>query len=118
MNNECVNQMESDGSAVEDKRTLKRVKNINIVASNSFHSMNMSNTWENPIIHKKLLISCYNFDADDHIAPKCLIPCNEENVKRSKKAREYFCGNSSGHGKGFQQKNDRCKWKIDKDKNN
>ena len=60
LNSECVSQMESDGARVNDKRTLDKVKNITLMANNSFPSLNVSNTWNITSIHKKLLGPYYN----------------------------------------------------------
>ena len=44
INNERVRHMESNGETVNNKRNPERVKNINLMANNSFHSTNVSNT--------------------------------------------------------------------------
>ena len=76
LNNEHVRQMEYDVATVNDNRTLERVKNITLMKNNSFHYLNVSNTWNIPKSHKKILGPCYNYDAEDHIAPKCPLPRN------------------------------------------
>ena len=71
-----VNHVYYDGATVDGKRTLVRAKNITRMANNSFHSLNVSNTWSITSIHNKLLVTCYNCDADDYILSKCPLPCN------------------------------------------
>ena len=44
---------------------------------NSLQSLNVSNTWNIPRIHKKILIIWYNYDADKYIVPKGTLPNNE-----------------------------------------
>ena len=67
--------------------------------------MNMSNTWNIPIIDKKILEHCYKCDADDHIMPKCPLPQNEENNEQSKEVSEDYFRSNNGHGKGGQRNN-------------
>ena len=62
LDTERVRHMESDGSTVNNKRTLDRVKNITLVANNSFHYLNVSNTCNITIRNKKLLVPYYNCD--------------------------------------------------------
>ena len=92
------------------KRPLSRKK--------SFRSLNLSNTWNIISSYKKILVTCYSCDAEDYIAPKYPLPCNEENIKGVKEAHESSCGSGSGCGKGGQCNNDRGTWKRDKDKPN
>ena len=78
--------------------------------------MNVSNTCNIPIIHKKLLVSCYNGDTEYHIESKCHLPCNEENIKQAKEAREASLVSGTYCDKGYQLRNNCGKWKRDKDK--
>ena len=73
---DCVRHMESGVDTVNSKRTMERVKNITLVEKHSFHSLNVSNTWNIPSRHKKLLVTSFNCDTEDHITPKCPLHCN------------------------------------------
>ena len=80
LNTECVKQMESDYTMVDDKSTLERLKTVTLIEKNSLHYLNVSNTWKFSSIHKKILGICYNCDADDKIKQKLPVPRNEENI--------------------------------------
>ena len=118
LNTEFVRQMESGGATVNDKRTLERAKKITLMANNPFHSLNVSNTWKTTRSHNKRLGTYYNCDTEYHMAPKCPLYRNEDTIKRANEAREASRGRGSVQGKGSQCKNDRGKWKRDKDKSN
>ena len=68
--------------------------------------MNVTNTWDIPGSHQY------------RIAPKFPLPRNEQNSKQPKEVLEASHGSSSGHGKEFQCKNERGKWKRNKKKSN
>ena len=81
------------------------MKDINRMENNSFHSLNVYNTWIIPRSHKKILGPFCNCDADDHIAPKCPLPLNEDNIKREKESHEASHVSISGHINGGQYNN-------------
>ena len=60
------------------------MKNITLMANNSFHYLNVSNTWNITRSYKKLLGICYNCDKEYHISPKLPLPCNEENINQER----------------------------------
>ena len=90
------------------------LKNITLVANNPFHFRNVFNTWNITSSHKKLLVPCYDCDAEYHIVPNCPLPCNEEKIKRSKELREASSRRGSGRRKGGQHKNNCGKCMHDK----
>ena len=84
INTEHVRLMESDGETVNYKRTLERLKNISIMANNSFQFLNVSNYWNITSSYKNLLVPCYIYYAEGHIAQNFPLPCNEGNIKQEK----------------------------------
>ena len=109
INTEHVRHMESDGATVNYKGTLERVKNITLMANNSFQYLYVSNYWNITSSYKNLLRPCYNYDAEGHIRSKFPLPCNEGKIKRAKEAREASHGSGSGQCKGIQHKNEHGK---------
>ena len=109
INTEHVRHMESDGATVNYKGTLERVKNIALMANNSFQYLYVSNYWNITSSYKNLLRPCYNYDAEGHIRSKLPLPCNEGKIKRAKEAREASHGSGSGQCKGIQHKNEHGK---------
>ena len=51
LNTERVIQLENDGYEHDDRKCLDSVKNIYMLESNSFHSLNVSNNWNIPSNH-------------------------------------------------------------------
>ena len=76
INTERARQMEYNGATANDESTLERVENITLMSNNYFHSLNVSNSCNIPIIYKKLLAPFYYCDTEDNIALKCSLPHN------------------------------------------
>ena len=55
LNTEHVGQIKSDDFTANKNSNLDRVKIITLMENNYFHYMNMSNNWNIPSIHKKLI---------------------------------------------------------------
>ena len=55
INTDSASQIESDGATVNYKMTLERVKKITLMENNSFHSLNVFNTWNIPSRRKSIL---------------------------------------------------------------
>ena len=74
------------------------------MTNKSFHSLNVSNTWNIPSSDKNILGIFYNCDAEDHISQNPPLPRNEENIKQAKEACEASLVSSCVQGKGIQLK--------------
>ena len=66
LNYERVVKLENEVDMNDDRKFLERVKKITLLASNSFHSLNVSNHWNIPYNHRhgmaKVKVPCDNCD--------------------------------------------------------
>ena len=108
LNSERVTQLENSGDRHDNARCLDRVKKLTLLASNSFHSLNVSNKWNIPSSrrHRHGMaqghVSCDNCGGD-HYAPDCPHPRDEAKIKKAKEdraARKANAGRGQGRGGG------------------
>ena len=52
LSTERVIQLDNDGDRHDDIKFLERVKKLTLLASNSFHSLKISNQWNIPSNHR------------------------------------------------------------------
>ena len=94
--------------------TLKRIKQILVLANNSYHSLNTSNSWNVPSGHHdarefKHPTNCFNC-GEPHLRPDYKKPRNEGNIACNRKAHMEKGGEKGGN-KGVG--NSRKKWTND-----
>ena len=100
LNTERVIQLENDGDMHDNRKCIKRVNKLNILASNSFHSLNVSNQWDIPSNiwngMSKGRGAC-DHCGDERYAPDLPHPCDKA---KTKKAREECAACRGGGGRG------------------
>ena len=103
LNQECVTQMGMAASLVNNSSvTLKRVLYINVLANNSYHSLNTSNVWNVPQVkrgnnssqHPHHTPECFNF-GDAHLLLDCKQTRDEAKIARSRKSYMDKCPDGS-----------------------
>ena len=91
INQERVNQMSTLVTLGNTTTaTLKRIKQILVLANNSYHSLNTSNSWNVPSGHHaarefKHPPKCFNC-GEPHLLPNCKKPRDEGKIVRNRKA--------------------------------
>ena len=99
------------------------LKKLTLLASNSFHYLNVFNQCNIPYDHRhgmsKGKVTCDNFDGEHH-APDFLQLHDKDNIKKSKDNRAAHMGGSGrGGGCGGGRQSDHKKWiknKYNKDR--
>ena len=101
-------QLENDGGRHDNRKFLERVKNLTLLASNSFHSLNISNQLKIPSNHQHGMAKgkgpCDNC-CEEHCALYCPHPRNEAKIKKYKEERASCRGGGgrSGERSGGRQ---------------
>ena len=91
LNQERVNQMSTSVTLVNNTTaTMKRIKQILILANNSYHYLNISNSWNVPSGHHatrevKNPPKWFNIE-EPHFIPNCKKPTDEWKISRNMKA--------------------------------
>ena len=101
-----VIMLENDVDLHDDRKLLEILKKLTMFASNSFHSLNVSNHWNTPSNdwHGMAKVK-FPFDncGGEHYSPDCLHPLDEAKIKKSKEehaARRVGSGHGGGRGGG------------------
>ena len=117
--------MENDGDRHDDRKFIERVNNITLLASKSFHSLNVSNRWNIPYNHQHGMAKRkYIFDnfGGEHYSPDFPHPCDETKIKKAEEEhadRRVGGGNNGGRNGGHGSERvggsqvDRKKWSND-----
>ena len=101
-------QLDNDEYRHDNRKCLERVKKLTLLASNSFHSLNISNQWNIPYNHWHGMANRkYPFDncGGEHYALDFPHPHDEAKIKKAKKERKAHKGSGGyggGHGGGRQ----------------
>jgi len=128
LNSERVIQLTKTGGLHNNAQCLARVKKFTLMASNSFHSLNVSNSWNIPSSRRHVVAqgrkpaTCDNCDGD-HYAPDCTVPRDEAKIKKAKddwaarkeKSQQGRGGGGYGGERGGQQHK---KWGDNNNSNN
>ena len=104
LNIENVIQLENDGDRHDNSKLIDRVKKINLLAINYFHSINVSNQRNIPSNHwhgmDKENISWDNCGGG-HCTPDFMHPRDKANTKKAKEERAaHWGGGGRGGGRG------------------
>ena len=101
LNTEKVIQLDNYGDRHENRKFLERVKEITLLASNSFHSLNISNQWKIPSNLQHGMTNgkcpCDNCSGK-HYAPDFSHPRDKVKIKKAKEERTYFRGGDGRDG--------------------
>ena len=101
LNTERLIQLENYGDKHDDRKCLERVKKLTLLASNYFHSLNVSNHWNVPSNHWNFM-SKVKTPGDncsgEHYSPDCLHPCYKAKNKKAKEERAYCRGGVGCNG--------------------
>ena len=114
LNKERVKQMSTSVMlANTTTATLKRVKQILILANNSYHSLNTSNSWNVPSGHHaarefKHPPKCFNC-GEPHLLPNCKKNRDEGKIARNRKAQMEKGGGKGGNKGGGNSRKKRSK---------
>ena len=90
LNTERVIHLENDGDRHNDNKCLERLKKLTLLASNSFHSLNVSKHLKIPYNHWHVMakgkVPCYNCGVEHH-SPDFLHPRDRDKIKKAKEER-------------------------------
>ena len=82
--------MENDVDGNDDRKFLEKVKKPTMLASNSFHSLNVSNNWNIPSNHRNRPANgkgpCDNCGGEQY-SPDFPHPCDGYKIKKAKEER-------------------------------
>ena len=111
LNTEKVIQLDNYGDRHENRKFLERVKEITLLASNSFHSLNISNQWKIPSNLQHDMTNgkcpCENCSGK-HYAPDFSHPRDKVKIKKAKEERADSRGDS---GRSDRRQSDRKNWR-------
>ena len=117
--------MENDGDRHDDRKFLERVKKLILLASKSFHSLNVFNHWNIPSYHGHVMAKVKgSFDncGREHYSPDCPYPHDESKIKKAEEeraarrgggGRNGGYGGGHGGGRGGIRQGDHKKWIYD-----
>ena len=111
--------MENDGDRHDKIKCLERVKKLTLLASNSFHYLNVSNQWNIQYNNRNDMAKgqgpCENC-GDRHYTPYLPHPCDKTNIKKAREERAARRG-GGGCGSGCigRRQSDRNKWSKSND---
>ena len=106
--------MDNDGDSHDNIKCLERVKKLTLLASNSFHYLNVSNQWNIPSNYNNGMAKekgpCDNCGGKKY-APDFPHPRDEANIKNDKEERAD-CRGGGGYGSGSdgRRQGGRNKW--------
>ena len=106
--------MDNDGDSHDNIKCLERVKKLTLLASNSFHYLNVSNQWNIPSNYNNGMAKekgpCDNCGGKKY-APDFTHPRDKANIKKvTEKRAACRGGGGSGCGRGGRCQRDHKKW--------
>ena len=91
LNTKSVIKLENDGDRHYNRKFLEKVKKITLLASNSFHSLNISNQWNIPYNHRHVMAKrkfpCDNCDGE-HCDPDFRILVTSPRSRRPRRSAQ------------------------------
>ena len=119
---ERIIQFENDGYRHDDRKCLKRVKKLTMLARKSFQTLNVSNLWSITSNHRndigKTKGLCDNYGGENY-SPDCPHPRGEAKINKAKEERAACRGGGvhnggRGSGRGGGRQGDQNKWSNNK----